>query len=609
MNRKVDNRSDFYSLGVTFYQILLGCLPFEAQDEPGFIHCHLAKQPIPPHKVNPTIPIIISDILMKLLAKAAEDRYQSASGLISDLTKCLNQLRENGVIEPFVLGADDVTDKFQIPQKLYGREEQLDLLFSAFERVSKGHKELMLVTGYTGVGKSSLIYEIHGPIAQRNGYFISGKFDQFQHDIPYSGLIQAFKELVRQILTQSKDEIDAWKQKLLNMLGPNARVICDIIPEIGLIIGEQPPEMELPPEETKNRFNMIVQKFIRVFCTPEHPLVLFLDDLQWADLSSLKLLEVLLSDSELNNMLLIGAYRDNEVSEKHPLLLTFQNIKNENVFTSTIVLKPLGLPHFQQLLTETFKLNLDNVYELAELAIIKTGGNPFFLNQFLASLYREKLIKFNFTSHRWQWDIEEIRHAGITDNVVELITARIHKLAPDLQEILNLAACIGNKIDLKTLSIISQKPYRETYGILQEALREGILIANGSLFINNESNLEDLNFVFLHDRIQQAAYSLITEEDRPKVHLKIGRLMLSNSNRGQNEERLLDIVNQFNLGFPLIDDVTEKESIAKLELLAGRRSKKATAYEAAYLYLKAGINLIADYGWTHLYDLTMALFL
>jgi hypothetical protein len=454
---QVDYRTDFYSLGVTLYQVLTGRLPFEAQDELGLIHCHLAVKPLPPHEVNPDIPLIVSNIIMKLMEKATEDRYRSASGLINDLTNCLDQLQKKGVIEPFKLGAEDISDKFQISRKLYGREEQLELLLSAFERINKGARELLMVTGYTGVGKSSLIYQIRKPIIQDNGYFISGKYGQFHHNAPYSALIQAFKELVREILTQSETEIGAWKWKLTSALGKNGRVVSDIIPEIRLIIGEQPELIELPPEEAKNRFNMVFQKFVRVCCAAEHPLVIFLDDLQWADLPSLKLLEVLMADADLKHMLLIGAYRDNEVNEIHPLIHTLNTLQNENTPVNIIRLKPLSLVHIRQLLAEFFKHKLETVDELAEVCIEKTGGNPFFLNQFLYELYCKDLIRFNYDLRGWQWDLPGIKNAGITDNVVDLIADRLRKLAPETQETLKIAACIGNNFDLKTLSIIREK--------------------------------------------------------------------------------------------------------------------------------------------------------
>lgn len=606
IHQQVDYRTDFYSLGVTLYQALLGRLPFKAQDELGFIHCHLAVRPVPPHEINPVIPPVISEILMKLMEKTADERYQSALGLAKDLTRCLEQLQQKGIIESFELGAEDISDKFQLPQKLFGREEQKNLLQAAFERISKGSKEVLMVTGAAGTGKSSLINELDKQFTQGKGYFFSGKFDQYQHETPYSGWIQVFKQLTRQLLTQSEAQLEIWRQKLLHGLGKNGQVIRDVIPEIGLILGELPPVIDLPPDESKNRFNMVFQRFIRIFCAPEHPLVLFLDDLQWADVSSLKLLEVLMSDSKTKNLLFLGAYRNNEIPDGHMLPVTIENIKNENLVVNSIKLEALSLSNVQQMLTEAFKS--DNVAELAELAIIKTGGNPFFLKQFLTSFYRDKLIRFDYAHRKWEWDIQNICRADITDNVVELIAGRIRKLPPGLRELLKIAACIGNKFEVEFLSIVSQKLLAETDHELREAVREGILTRIDNLNLDLKTPQENIVYSFIHDRIQQAAYSLIEEDERLNTHLTIGRLMLNSYDPQGSEERLLDIVNQLNLGIELIDNEAERETVARLELLAGKKSKQSTAYEAAYQYFMTGISLVDGDSWNTQYELTHSLY-
>ena len=610
MNRTIDYRTDFYSLGVLFYKMLTGFLPFQAKDKLGIIHCHLAVQPISPHEVDAKIPEVISDIVMKLMEKMAENRYQSALGLEFDLRKCMDEFESNGSIAHFKIGQRDISDVFEIPNKLYGREQEIKALKSAFQRISRNSKEAIMVTGYSGVGKSQLVTKIRSSIKKQSGYFISGKFDQFEHDIPYSALIYSFKDLVQQILSENKEQVEVWKQKLLDALGPNGQIIISVIPEVEMIIGKQQEVIEAPAEETKNRFFKVFKDFVKTFCELEHPLVIFLDDLQWADLSSLKLIEVLMIDFELKNMLLIGAYRDNEVHKMHPLRLTLSNIQKENVIVNTIYLKPLELIYIKQLVAETFRCDLNESHSLAELSQQKTEGNPFFLGQFLYSLYKEQLIWFNKENLKWQWDLEGIQNAQITDNVVELIASRMSKLSKDTVEILKLAACIGNQFDLHTLSIICKMTLEDTSDNLCEALKEGMILPT----VNTYYSLDKLHnsipnsYAFLHDHIQQAAYSLIEEEHRKEIHLKIGRLMLSGTNWREKERKILDIVNQLNLGIELVCDPSEMEQIAKLELLAGRIAKKSTAYDTAYKYLRIGISLIDTCGWEKWYELTHSLY-
>lgn len=460
MNRSIDYRTDYYSLGVTFYEMLTRQLPFPYSDPMELVHCHIAKLPTPPHLINSEIPKTVSEIVMKLLAKNAEDRYQSALGLKYDLEFCLTQILSTGTSN-FIVGAQDLSGQLLIPQKLYGREQEVEILLAAFERVAApplGGFEIVLVSGYSGIGKSSLVNEINKPIVERRGYFIKGKFDQFKRNIPYAAIIQAFQELIQQLLTESKANITKWKEKILGAIGTNGQVIIDVIPEVELIIGTQPPVPQLGATESQNRFNRLFKKFIYVFTKKEHPLVLFLDDLQWADSASLNLIQVLSADDEQQHLLLIGAYRDNEVNVGHPLIQMLDKIQQEGVEVNNIILKPLNFTSVHQLIAETVETlqatsrqNGASLQNFASLLFNKTAGNPFFLTQLLQTLYQEKLLRFDFTPLKggWQWDIQEIQAIGITDkNVVELIASNIQKLPDDTQKVLKLAACIGNSFSL-----------------------------------------------------------------------------------------------------------------------------------------------------------------
>jgi len=424
MNRSLDYRTDFYSLGVTFYRMLTGRLPFESEDLMKLVHGHIAIRPTSPHEIDESIPLAVSEIVMKLMAKNAEDRYQSAHGLKADLKCCGQELQESGAIKAFELGLDDVSDKFQIHQKLYGREQEIKALMSAFERVREDATELLLVSGFSGIGKSALINEIQKSIVEYSGYFISGKFERLKKDVPYSAVIQAFTGLAGQILAEGDASIAAWKEKILSALGPNGKIITDIIPTFELVIGKQPEIPTLGPLESKNRFNLVLQGFIKVLASREYPLVVFFDDLQWADLASLHLLELFTTDSDIKHLFMIGAYRHNETPDSHPLILTLDEIKKSGTAVNNIFLQPLNAEHVSQLLGDTLNRPAEETKPLAGILIRKTRGNPFFVNEFLKSLYAESLIDFSFEVG-WSWHMEGIEVVQATDNVVDLMAGRI----------------------------------------------------------------------------------------------------------------------------------------------------------------------------------------
>ncbi|MEG4320665.1 MULTISPECIES: AAA family ATPase [unclassified Microcoleus] len=618
MNRTVDYRTDFYSFGVTLYEIMTGQLPFQSTDPMELVHCHIAKQPTPPYEVNPELPRSLSCLIVKLLAKRAEERYQSAFGIKADLEACLNQFLSGGNFEKFPLGRQDFSGKFEIPQKLYGREREVEILLAAFERIAGEGSciELMLVSGYSGIGKSSLVNEIHKPIVRQRGFFVSGKFDQFQRNIPYASLIQAIQELVRQLLTESEDKFDFWKTQLLEALGSNGQVIVDVIPEVELLVGKQPPVPSLGPTESQNRFNLVFQKFIGVFAKKEHPLVLFLDDLQWADSASLKFIQLLMTAPDSQYLLLIGAYRDNEVSPSHPLILTLHEIEEVGATVDNIVIEPLDLANVTQLIIDTLHCDREKATPLAELCVQKTQGNPFFLNQLLKSLYSDRLFEFDFNSGTWQWDWEQIQEIEITDNVVDLMSGKIRQLDPQTQEILKLAACVGNKFDLDVLSVVSEKSRSQTATDLWEALQKGLILPLGEsykipLVFDQDTQIgtEDVqvDYKFLHDRVQQASYSLIPEADRKKIHLKIGQLLYKNSTEQELEEKLFDIVNHLNAAVELITDSAEIYQLVCLNQRAGNKAKTSTAYEPAAGHFSIAIGLLPTNLWQDRYELAFSL--
>jgi len=636
MNRSVDSRSDLYSLGVTLYEMLTGALPFMASDPMEWVYCHIAKQPVPAAERLKGVPIVVSAIVSKLLAKTAEERYQTAAGVESDLRRCLTQwelerpVEERGLahstsqgaggigrkrplsrggallwaaktppeilLKEFSLGEHDTPDRLLIPEKLYGREREIETLLAAFDHVvTSGRPELVLVSGYSGIGKSAVVNELHKALVPPRGLFASGKFDQYKRDIPYATLAQAFQSLIRSLLGKSDAELAGWRDALREALDPNGRLMIDVVPELKLLIGEQPPVQELSPQQAQGRLQLVFRRFLGVFARPEHPLALFLDDLQWLDAATLDMLADLLTQADVQQLLVIGAYRDNEIDSAHPLMRRLDTIRKEGAFVQEISLAPLAREDLKRLIADTLSCPPGRAAPLAQLVHEKTGGNPFFAIQFISALAEEGLLRFDHDAARWRWELDRIRAKGYTDNVADLMVGKLARLPVETQAALQQLACLGNVAEISLLSIVLGKPDDDVRSDLWAAVRLELV-----------EHFED-SYKFIHDRVQEAAHSLIPERLRAEAHLRIGRLLAAHTPAEKREEGIFEIVNQLNRSAALITSRDEREQFAEFNLLAGQRARSSAAYASALTYLTAGEALLPEDSWERRHELTFAL--
>ncbi|MBN2006834.1 MAG: AAA family ATPase [Anaerolineae bacterium] len=601
MNRSLDHRTDQYSAGVTLYELLTGKLPFAGDDPLEVIHGHLAKQAIDPtgyHELTGlTVPPALAKITLKLLAKNAEDRYQSANGLIADLEQCLAQVEAHPEPEhlatlDFPIGTKDFSGRFQIPEKLYGRQEEIERLAAIFDQAAAGSKQVVFCTGQPGIGKSALINELHKPITARRGYFIGGKYDLFKRNLPYTAISQAFQDLVRQLLSEPEAVLSERRAAIQRSVGHNGQVVLEVIPNLELVIGPQPEIEPLAPDNAQNRFNLVFQEFIKALAGPGHPLALFLDDLQWADGASLRFIETFLDNPGLDYFLFIGAYRDNEVDSGHPLTLLRSELQKRGIIGELFNLGPLDKMHIAQMAADTLQCPVDETTALAALVQAKTAGNPFFAREFLKTLYQDRLIEFS--DGHWRQDLAGIEASSIADNVVALMARKIDKLPHTSRQILQLAACIGFEFSMTALPAIAGRSEAEILADLQPAFDEGLLI-----------QVEEM-VRFVHDRVGEAVHTLIAPAERQVLHGRIGRALLAGYEREPQEELVFTIADQLNQAHALLT-ADEKRQLVKINLKAGRKAKDSNAYEAALGLLGNGAKLLPPSSWETDYETAIEL--
>ncbi|NOU93814.1 AAA family ATPase [Paenibacillus sp. LMG 31456] len=602
MNRQVDFRTDIYSIGIVFYEMLTGRLPFLSQDVSELIHHHMAKEPAAPSDLPYNVPKPISDIVMKCLAKQPESRYQSVFELRRDLETCQERLLQAGHLD-FDNMADSyaVSDTFRISEALYGRKSELEELQEAYKRSLLGNNQMVLISGMSGIGKSYLIHEFQQSIQLENVLFISGKFEQYSRDTPFQAINEAGQQLTQYVLTRPEDEFVVWKNKLEHAVSPNGQVLVDMIPDMEKILGKQPPLPKLPPDEIHNRFLHTLLHFLEVFAVKEQPLIIFIDDLQWSDNSSLQLIQDLAALSYSPYLLFIGAYREKEITDAHPLRWTIDKLdRMPNIHVTHLHLRLLNINEIKQMLQDSLQPNSkQGLEELASLVMQKTKGNPFFTKQFLHSLYDQQLLEFNYENSQWQWNIHQLKEFGhIADNVIELMIHRIRRLPPPAQSLLMHASCIGRMFSFELLTLISSMSVEQMEAYLTTAIHEGLVVP----LEKTESDYKTASYKFLHDRVHQAVYSLVSKEQKQELHYRIGKQMLQSVNSEEQSDQLFVMTNHLNLGKELLTLTREKELLIDLNIQASKKAKANTAYETALKYVTHSLQLLDKNSWICQYE-------
>ncbi|OGI67098.1 MAG: hypothetical protein A2W18_01885, partial [Candidatus Muproteobacteria bacterium RBG_16_60_9] len=608
MNRAVDYRADYYSLGATLYELFTGQVPFPGTDTLELIHAHIARAPTPPHEIAPQVPRAVSNIILKLLAKTSEDRYQSTWSLEADLERCLTQWQAHGAIETFGIDRLQIRDRFQLSQRLYGRDQDLQTMRAAFDSAASGKPQAVFVTGPAGIGKTSLVREIHQAIAAKHGILVSGNFDPSRRDVPYSALLDALRELVRQLLGADENRIAEWRQALQQALGPNARVLVELVPDLELIVGETPAVPVVGTSETETRLVDIMRRFFRAVCRPQHPLVLFIDNLRHADAASAAMLQHLLTDAKLSSFLFVGCVRDNELDAAHPIVHLRTQLAQGRVAQTELKLSPLAPQDIARLVGDMLGLAPNSVDELATAVHTKTGGNPQFVAQFLTSLHTQGILRFDNSERRWCWDIALIRSQPVTDNVVEQMIASLQHLDEALRRRLQLAACIGTRFDVGMLATIATESAPQLFAGLQAAVTAGMIVPEGGqlLRLNADAAVGAARFHFVHDRLQRALYAPLPEAERDKIHHRIGKQLLAKLADNASSEELFEAVNHLNRGRATASQ-TERAELARLNLRAGTQAKTAAVSDAALAYFMAGVELLGNRGWDEHYELMLVL--
>ncbi|WP_085489385.1 AAA family ATPase [Paraburkholderia susongensis] len=591
VNRRSDARSDLYSLGVVIYWMLTGRFPYLASSAAEWLHSHTAKKLISLKEYAPEVPDSLAAIVERLLAKAAEDRYQTARGVEHDLRLCAVQYRRGARIEPFVLGSADSDDRLLIPDRLYGREEEVRALSNVFDRVAyDGSPEFVLVSGYSGVGKSSLVEEFHQSMSCSGSLFASGKFDQYKRDIPYATIAQSMEMLVQQILDKDASEIGAWRERIQEALGSQGQLIVNLIPELERLVGPQPAVAELPPHDAQTRFVAVLTRFIGAFASPGQPLVLFLDDLQWLDSGTIPVLESLGKSQDIRHLMLIGAFRDNEVGTTHPLTRVIAAIRAGRVRVHDLLLAPLGVDDVAHLVRDATHGDMRHTAQLAQVMFDKTGGNPFFVVQFLQILAEEGFLTFDEARHEWASNADQIAGRGFPDSIVDLMVDKLGRLSDSTRHALVNFACLGARVSTAVLARVSGQSSEAIDAELAEAAAQGIVYRQAD------------GYAFVHDRIHEAAYALLAEADRAPAHLRIGTMLDDGDDNPEVERNIFEIVNQYDRAIHVIDDIRVRMRVASLNLRAGRRARASAAYGSALAYLTVGSDILGSGAWQTHYD-------